>query len=172
LDLQHRRNLIRWIERHFTSLRFAAEDIWQETLQAMWKIVSERPQGLKESGSLSSLLKKIANRRAAMRLRRRLGPEELPEPSLVADTAENGDLVEFLELGEMILHAVRRFSRRLRLVWYVYLGHIADLGSFEDLRQAVLCQTGVLLTRKTVIRRIQRGREKLREALRRHYHSH
>jgi DNA-directed RNA polymerase specialized sigma24 family protein len=169
LNERYQDPIVRWIERHFTSLRSSADDVWQETLEAMMKIVRERPQSLKESGPLRPLLRKIANRRAAMRLRRRLVPEEMPEPLLVPDPVERGDPVEYQEVCEVIFRTIGRFSKKLRRVWRVHLTHISDLGSFEDLRHAVWCQTGELLTRKAVIRRIQRGREILQEALRRHY---
>lgn len=163
LARRYRQKIERWIARHFPSLGSHTEDIWQETMMAIWKIVQTGK--LRQNGSLRPLLLKIANRRAADRLRSRFRPEELEDPSQVVERRAASDRLTLEDTMRIIAREVRRWNNKRGEVWMVYLTHFPDLASYEDLRQAVFAQTGLLLSRKAVIHHIETGREKIRKLL-------
>lgn len=89
LARRYQKKIERWTARHFPSLDSHTEDIWQETTMAIWKIVQTKK--LRQSGSLRPLLRKIANRRAADRLRSRFRPEPLEDPAQVVESRVASD---------------------------------------------------------------------------------
>jgi DNA-directed RNA polymerase specialized sigma24 family protein len=163
LARRYQKRIEHWTAKHFPSLASQAEDIWQETTVAIWTIA--RAGELRQGGSLRPLLTKIANRRAAERLRSRRRPEELKDPAHVVDTRVQSDRLTCEETMRIIAREVQRWTKKRREVWMVYLKYFPVLASYEDLRQAVFSQTGVLLSTKTVIRRVQVGRQKIRKLL-------
>jgi RNA polymerase sigma factor (sigma-70 family) len=163
----------------------ASEDlpeIWQDTLVSLFLLAKRRKLNLDKD--LGGLIWTLARRRAYDQMRRNAS-WQLPIDSMMQHLFESpqsgnsppGRTLDLSEIIDLVCQTIDRLPPRQRLVWRVYVDHYPDsqkLGYLTEQVRRYLESTSVggdgeaqeRLTLKAVASALDRGRQRIREAIR------